>query len=238
MDETNSSKLSLLLEISALDAKVVHIKAERKGYEEKLNAAKSDLGKEEGAYFIRLKEFEERKARHDKELAWLKEEQEKLVARRKAATTLTTHKIQQAAERDIEAVNHQLHAKEEAMAGYKKELDLLEGGLHALRSQVETKRATFLAAEKALKELQDSFQEREARQQAERKRVVGLLDTETVRSYERLRGRFPGGVVAQVKSGGCLGCFMQVGPQATVQMLKGELVKCPGCGRFLAPAPE
>jgi predicted nucleic acid-binding Zn-ribbon protein len=52
--------------------------------------------------------------------------------------------------------------------------------------------------------------------------------------YNRVIARFPSDpIVDVVNRESCAGCFMKVGPQVAVQISRGDVVKCPGCGRIL-----
>ena len=57
--------------------------------------------------------------------------------------------------------------------------------------------------------------------------------------YSRIQSRFPQNPVVEViNRDTCAGCHIKLGPQAVVQIARGDVVKCPGCGRILSLPAE
>jgi predicted nucleic acid-binding Zn-ribbon protein len=67
---------------------------------------------------------------------------------------------------------------------------------------------------------------------AKQAQVIGNVQVLT--NYGRVVAKFPSDpIVDVVNRDSCAGCFMKLGPQVPVQISRGDVVKCPGCGRIL-----
>jgi predicted nucleic acid-binding Zn-ribbon protein len=70
---------------------------------------------------------------------------------------------------------------------------------------------------------------------AERTKLVDIMGQGAVlTTYNRIKDRFPSNPVVDVANrDSCAGCYMKLGPQVVVQISRGDVVRCPGCSRFL-----
>jgi len=64
--------------------------------------------------------------------------------------------------------------------------------------------------------------------------IHGTLDREIRGRYDLLRSRKPP-AVARIRNDACAMCMYTVPKQATIEMRRGRLVTCRGCGRWLYP---
>jgi predicted nucleic acid-binding Zn-ribbon protein len=68
----------------------------------------------------------------------------------------------------------------------------------------------------------------------ERKEILSKLSKTTVSSYERIRKKWSGIVIAEVEGGRCTACQIQLRPQYFQELRRGDqLMFCENCGRFL-----
>ena len=230
----NANLLKNLVLISKIDAFIAGVNSEKKKLADQLAAkrqclAASELSAKEKAHALR-----ERKLYYEREDLHLKESQQKLVERRKALTTLGSYKLQVAAEREIEAAARQLATQEERYVNTLDELDAYEA------AATEAKVA-FAAAQEDLKKLEEEAKETskvlEARLKeylAEREAMVPLIDQKSLALYNRVKDKYPMDAVVVFSRNVCSGCFLEIGPQVTLEIARGNaLVRCRGCGRIL-----
>jgi predicted nucleic acid-binding Zn-ribbon protein len=91
------------------------------------------------------------------------------------------------------------------------------------------------AFEKTAAENKADYDTQVAALQEERKQqALTIGNAQVLTVYNRTVSRFPTDpIVDVVNRDSCAGCFMKVGPQVAVQISRGDVVKCPGCGRIL-----
>jgi predicted nucleic acid-binding Zn-ribbon protein len=236
MGESNqNSVLSALVDLSKVDGRIAILKAV-------LNEVEAQRTKRAKAFETlhaekkrREDKLTEKKALSDKEDKAVKHERERINERRAALNSLNDYKIQQAATREIDFVSKQIGQREELLLELFREVEALEKQVEEVNEIVrgaEAEQASFdkkLAArvQEAESELETLSSERAAKTQH-------IEDKETLVIYDRLVSRFPSDpIVEVVNQESCAACFMKLGPQVPVQIARGDVVKCPGCGRLL-----
>lgn len=228
------SLLSLIIELGKIDGAIARVVAEKKRYEKELEGKRTALQRADLEVAARQKAFSEKQVRYKREESEIRDEQEKLVQRRKALSTLNNYKVQQSAEREIEAAARQLQLKEETLLNFLQEVDDYEKLLHKATAESDKLRQELAQLESDAKAAFVTLEERQASYEKDRAVVRPKVDAVSLRTYERLRARYPMDVVVELKGGSCIGCYMSVGPQVVVEITKGEkLVQCPGCNRLL-----
>ncbi|RMG41910.1 MAG: hypothetical protein D6719_07635 [Candidatus Dadabacteria bacterium] len=105
----------------------------------------------------------------------------------------------------------------------------------AVKEKLAEKTEELEKREIEIKEIFSTLEERQATHLKEREKIVEKIDKKQLEQYERVRERFPADAVVPLAAGdNCSGCFMHLGPQALVQIARGEeIVRCRGCGRIL-----
>ena len=235
MSEAHATLLANLVEISRVDAKLAQIRAERKKIETELVEKSNLLKRNEAALVLRSKAHTERNALYLKEEKRIREEREKLVARRKALHTLASYKLQQAAEKEIETASKALDAHDESTLKLLDEVEALAKEAGALQDAITSGKQHYQSFEKEAGGVLISLEERERRALDEKAALVKKVDAPSLSSYQRIQERYPGGAVVPIRNKDqCSGCFMQQVPQVMVQILRGDaVIKCRGCGRIL-----
>jgi len=234
MTEVKQNLLSALVLISKIDASLARLEAQRTSLESEITGHQAALKKAQLEQELKDKLLADKKARLQREEKSLKEEQEKLVARRKALTTFSNYKLQQAAEREIDHASRQLRVREEALLGVLEENEKLEEECKALASSTKSLTESLNKLTQEAKEAFSVFAGREKEYKQERAELVTKIDAAALAMYERIRERHPCDAVVAVKGQACAGCYIQVAPQLIVEIARGDtLVKCRGCGRIL-----
>ena len=236
MTERSGAPLRQLIALGKIDNALAGILAEKKRLAEKLSRKTTELRQAENALGTRHRSYADRKSRFDKEESAIKEEREKLIARRKALASLNNYKVQQSAEKEIEHANRQLSVREEALLAA---LEELEGSLSentGLEQTVSSVSSDKSAIESDIRETFPALEAREKELKKEREEISLHILPAYLQNYERIRSQYMGDSVVPVDSEhrSCTGCHMQIRPQVMVELHKGDkLVNCPGCGRIL-----
>lgn len=234
MTGENKNIISNLVLISKRDASLTRIAAEKKRLEKDLKDLRAQLKTAEGEREQKTRKLDDKKYKYQKEEHALRDESEKLVARRKSLTSLNNYKLQQAAEKEIEHASRQITLREEALLGVLGEVDVTEKECASLETLLSSIKEKYSKLESEAKDAFSALEDEEAKFLAEREELRKLLEPGVLSTYERVRERHPTDPVVAIKNLTCPGCFMQVVPQIVVQISRGDLlVKCRGCARIL-----
>jgi len=243
MSETPITLLASLIEISRLDALLAGIAAERRKLEKQLADRSAALQAAEGVAATKARVAAEREAHYQREERSLKDERQKLVDRRKAVATLSSYKLQQAAQREIDHATEGLDTHEEQVIKFLSEVESSKSAALTAQAGVANEREEVEALRRETAATLATLATREGDYKQARAGIAAQVDPAALTQYSRIASRYPANAVVKVNGSTCSGCFMQVGPQVLVQIARGQsLVRCPGCGRILcedsAPAQQ
>jgi len=227
--------LDKLIELSKVDVLLAQITLEKRKIDAELHARREAVKAQDQKREAKLRIVEERRVRYNREEKLVTGEKEKLVDRRKALTTLGSYKLQQAASKEIDYASKQLSTREEATLTLLQELSVLEKELQELEGVVLAIKGELEAFEKDAAHTLGSLAERATEYVGQRPALAAAVtQSQVLVHYDRVRHRYPlDPIVAVSEAQSCTGCRMKVGPQVFVQISRGEIVKCPGCGRLL-----
>jgi hypothetical protein len=236
----NQSSLEKLIEIGQLDAVLSRIAAEKTQIEDKLQTQKQALNKAHKTLQERKSAVQLKEGGIRKEEKRLKDEQLKLVERRKALATFTNYKLQQAAEREIEGVSKQLSTQESSIVSSMDSLDTLTTALSEAQEKYDKLSKEFTEYEEESTGTLTTLEDRFAEKSKLREELFSKIEDSLLRTYKRTQNRYPSDPLVAVKNNSCSGCFMQLPPQNLNELLAAQkLVQCRGCGRILfLPAEE
>jgi predicted nucleic acid-binding Zn-ribbon protein len=236
MTESQSQPvLPHLVQLSRLDGRIAVIQAQLKQIQTELVNRSQAINLISQKREARAKILADKKALVAREEKGVKLERDKINDRRRALGTLNNYKLQQAAEREIDFVSKQIGQREDLLLGLMRDVELIEKDLSDVDAGLNGQKDEFQAFEKTAKEQISDLTAQLASLQTERAeqaKVMGNVQALTL--YNRIVSRFPTDpIVDVINRDSCAGCFMKVGPQVPVQISRGDVVKCPGCGRIL-----
>lgn len=177
------------------------------------------------------------KLRREKEQV-LHEDGQKTMEKRMRMNRIKNIKELQALQREIDQI--------------KQNNTLLEEELIKVLEELEARTISLKAAEEELKKLEEEWAEKRKELEAQlsaielavveiastRKAIAAQLEGSLIERYELIFSRRGGMAVVAVSAGICQGCFMNIPPQLSNEIMKSERLNlCPSCHRILYYKP-
>jgi predicted nucleic acid-binding Zn-ribbon protein len=227
--------LPLLVKLSKLDSQIAILQAQLKKIEGEQKSRMQAVATVTQKREARAKILVDKKALVSREEKGIKLERDKINDRRRALGTLNNYKLQQAAEREIDYVSKQIGQREELLLGLMREVEVLEKEIAEVDTSLQGIKDELQVFEKTAGEnVADYTAQLTALQQERAQHAQSIGNAQALTLYNRIVTRFPTDpIVDVVNRVSCAGCFMKLGPQVPVQISRGDVVKCPGCGRIL-----
>jgi predicted nucleic acid-binding Zn-ribbon protein len=236
MAETQSVPvLPLLIQLSKLDSRIAILQVQLKQIDAEHKARSQAMATVMQKREARGRLLADKKALVAREEKGVKLERDKINDRRRALSTLNNYKLQQAAEREIDYVSKQIGQREDLLLGLMREVEVLEKELVDVDTSLQGMQDELAVFENTSGENVADYTAQLATLQGERtQQAQAVGNPQVLTLYNRIVSRFPTDpIVDVVNRASCAGCFMKVGPQVPVQISRGDVVKCPGCGRIL-----
>lgn len=234
MNQIPSPLIAQLQALSMVDIAIARTRADLQASGKKAEIHKQELAKKKLLLESMQKSFEEVQLKARGEERWLRDEQQKLVDRRKGLATLNDYKLQQAAEREIEKASYQLSVQEERLLAQLEKIEAQEKEIVALRLSVEQGQADLGKLEQDGRDELQALQSRLEEKSVERARLAAEVEPKALKEYDIVRQRYAMDPIVEVKGGTCHGCHMTVPKQLLVLIAKAEgLTRCRGCARIL-----
>ena len=227
-------KLSLLIQLQEIDAKIRTLVAQKNRLPEILATLElrrvsinDNLDKAQEALLAAQKDKRDR----DKDL---EAEVQKVVKLKERSAEIKNNKEYQALLKELEAAEQANKAVEDDILGLMEKIDAAAGQItaaeqrakeEAVEIQVEQKQheAAFAKVEEELKAIE-----------VERQKVIAHIPKPVLTQYQKLLGTKAGIAIAEARGESCSGCYMSIPPQVYVNVKKNEsIITCPNCGRIL-----
>jgi predicted nucleic acid-binding Zn-ribbon protein len=239
-DTQGPPALPVLIELGKLDVQIALLSAQKKKLEAEVASRKQVIVGHEGKRAARAKLLGEKKILCDREEKSTKHERDRINERRAALNTLNNYKLQQAAEREIDFVAKQIGQREDLLLGMMREIETMEKELADVDVIIKGLIDELAALEKESTETIQGIDAQLQTLNGDRASQAGTLaGQKCLIEYNRIKDRFPSNPIVEVlNKDSCAGCFMKLGPQVVVLVSRGDVVKCPGCGRILKLAAE
>jgi predicted nucleic acid-binding Zn-ribbon protein len=178
--------------------------------------------------------YKEAVSRHNLEDHRLKDEEAKIVERRKQLTALGGAKSAKLVERELDIATRVMETLEKSASEAAEEAERLTAELDDLKTKVEALEGDF---DEQTKEAESALQEANTELQGLEKTRNGLLaklDDRLKNLYRRVSKRYSGDAVAKAVEGACRSCYRALPAQTWNQVMAGNmLIQCPGCNRVM-----
>ncbi len=171
----------------------------------------------------------------------LKEEQAKIVERRKALSDLGGAKSAKLVEREIDIASRALQSLEERAIKSLDDVEVLEKEMALTKEAVSDLEQDFEAVNPKREDEISSLKKESSTLDKKRQKLLSNLEPRVRGLYERVTRRYSAGAVGIAMKQSCRSCYRSLPPQTYNQILAGNaLIQCPGCSRILVyrEAPE
>jgi predicted nucleic acid-binding Zn-ribbon protein len=234
-ESTPVATIDQIVELSKTDVLIAGLELQKKKFLGDVAGKKQALAGQGSNRASKQALLETKRALVAREEKAIKVERERINERRRALHG-TDYKVQQAMEREIEFVSKQVGQREDVLLGVMREVEILERDIAVLSESIEGGSSELSAFEaEALGEV-ETIEGRLKEYNEQRMTIVKLVGPTHpgLVAYNRVRTRYPlDPIVPIINRANCGGCHMSLGPQIIVQVSRGEVVKCAGCGRIL-----
>ncbi|HMO02007.1 MAG TPA: C4-type zinc ribbon domain-containing protein [Oligoflexia bacterium] len=229
--------LKEIYNLSQIDSQIARIRNERLQFEQKAKNIADALAKLQTEFNSQTTILKEKKFTYQKEEHRIRDEDAKLIARRKATSTLGNYKLQEAANKEIEHAARQLKLQEEQLIKSLLQIDELEKQTAATETKLIALKTQNNQIASEQQDTLTNLNQREQQCLAKRNQLASNIDQKLLQIYERVREKIDFNPVVSLNNNACTICFMKISPQNMMLITKGDqLVKCSGCGRILISA--
>jgi len=227
--------LQQLMDLQALDDRrgqvrggLERIPEQRSELEEARSEAEAGVGSAAEA----LQEAEADQRRAETEL----QDHEALVQRLEGQQPqVKTNEAYTALLHEIDAAREAISACETRILEAMETIESSRSRLAAAEALRDRERSRVAAAGKALDEEDASFRAQLTELDGQRETLVGSIDSGLIAQYDKVAKRLGSGV-ARVLHETCQGCRVNIPPQLSIELIRGEsLITCQRCKRILVP---
>lgn len=231
MKDTTSK---ILFSLAETDKSIEEAAAQRDQLERKMRSLAEDIQVSREQLVNSELQHREAQNRLALEEQRLREEEQKIVERRKQLTALGGVRSAKLIEREIDIASRSLESLEHNVSEATALTESLESQVKMLQEKVEQlereRENEAPGAEKALQEIGAKL----ADLQKEHDSLIDRIDERLRNLYRKVNTRYPGEAVALAKNGACRSCYRALPAQMYNQVMAGNrLIQCPGCSRIL-----
>ncbi len=139
-----------------------------------------------------------------------------------------------AIQREIESTRRMANTRTEEILKIKQAVEEAEGRLAGMNDSFAGVKTQADAERTRLANTQKKLEAKLGKLEDGRQDLKSQVETDTMRTYDRIRRRVGGLAFVAVSDGRCLACKMHVPHQTFVSLRKGEEIhSCESCGRLL-----
>lgn len=150
-----------------------------------------------------------------------------------------TNEQYRAFQNEIEFIEKEIRKAEDRILELMAESESLDGNVKKAEAALKEEKKSVEGEQKAARERTAQDQAQLEKLRAERTTAVAALPKPTAVTYERIKKKWGGVVIAEVISGRCSACQITLRPQYFQEVRRGDkLLTCESCGRFLFYNPS
>lgn len=227
-------KLPTLIELQALDLRILEVKEQERKLPSLFQAAESPL--QEITLLLQglTSEFDKSvKERRDRE-SDLEVHESQVAKLRARLTELKTNKEYQTHLFEIEMANKKKGAIEEQILLLMERVEKFQEEMKQGQAKAEESNRLFTEEKKRLDAMTAQYKKEMAELEDRRRTVTGALDTALLARYDKIRATRKDVAIAPIRNGICSGCRLQLPPQLVAEVKRSdELQTCSYCHRIL-----
>jgi predicted nucleic acid-binding Zn-ribbon protein len=243
-----SASSSVIIALAELDKSALSVLSRQVSIKDTLNKKTKALQEARARLQLAERELEGALADQGVHEERIKDEERKIIDRRKQLTALGGTKGAKMVERELDLSTRAIQGLEERAL---KAMELVEqrtGTVSTARAGVEQLERDFAEQTPQLESELREIEARFTQLQGKRSEVASQVEPSVFRLYERIKGKYPADAAVIASNNTCQGChrslpanlYQQVLllPETAYRVGQGNNhspVQCPGCNRILAP---
>jgi uncharacterized protein len=233
-----ANQSEMLLKLNSIDGSIVEKERNVKERKDVLEKVLKLYAKKSAVLESVQHELEKATEIHSTEERKLKEEEVKIVERRKQLTSLGGAKSAKLVERELDIAKRIMETLEQNVLEAISAMEELSGKRDILLKEVEELKEKRDSLQKEVDDLLSVSEKEIESLRKERKDILLTLDARLQMLYKRVESRYRGDAIALAESGSCRSCFRALPAQTFNQVIAGyNLIQCPGCSRILVHVP-
>ena len=227
-------QLPTLIELQALDLRILDVKEQERKLPSLFQAAESPLHELtvllQGLTADLDKSVKERRDRESD----LEAHESQVAKLRARLSELKTNKEYQAHLFEIEMANKKKGAIEENILLLMERIEKVQQEMTQGKVKAEEAQRSFTAEKQRLDALADQFKREMVDLDARRRALTGTLDSALLARYDKIKATRKDLAIAPIRNGICSGCRLQLPPQLVAEVKRSdELQTCSYCHRIL-----
>jgi hypothetical protein len=234
LGETLKDKISLLIQLQALDDEIEQISRRQAQGPLRIRELKDALDVAEAAFqkdFDQLEHLKKDRRRIEQDIQDLENKIEKSTTK---LYSIKSNKEYTAALKEIEDLKKVKFDTEDRVIQVMEEIEEIEKKSLEHKKRQPEMRARFEKAKAEIEKELTAMGQDLAELNGKRKTLIQSVDQDLLKRYQVLKDRRGGRAVSQVIAGVCQSCHMKVPPQKFNELIRGEsLLTCPHCHRIM-----
>lgn len=223
-----------LFALSETDREIQQFNNKKEELEAKRAALFADLSRSRDRLQQVESQFKEASSRQGVDEHRLKDEEAKIIERRKQLTALGGAKSAKLVERELDIASRVLETLEKTAMEAMENSERLNVEHVSLKDRVQELEMEFENTNQAAEKELSSIEKKLSSLESERESSLAKLDDRLRNLYVKVNTRYPGSAVALARSGACRSCYRSLPAQTFNQVMAGNLlIQCPGCSRIL-----
>ena len=239
MDEELKKKFDNLVKLQEVEIETASVQARLAGFPRLLTDLDARLKASESAVTLEAGRLSEIQQAYRVQEADAKEIQTRILKSEEKLRSVKTNKEYQSSLKEIDDLKRSLSAVEDRMIAHLDEMDQVEASVATKENEVKLLSREIEAEKEKIRQSAFSTQEQLDRLNAERAKIIAVIDPDLLKIYETVKQNSGGVAIAVVKNAVCLGCHVNLPPQMFHDLLHfDKLLVCPHCERLIYPATE
>ncbi len=239
MDEELKKKFDNLVKLQEVEIETASVQARLAGFPRLLTDLDARLKASESAVTLEAGRLSKIQQAYRVQEADAKEIQTRILKSEEKLRSVKTNKEYQSSLKEIDDLKRSLSAVEDRMIAHLDEMDQVEASVATKENEVKLLSREIEEEKEKIHQSAFSTQEQLDRLNAERAKIIAVIDPDLLKIYETVKQNSGGVAIAVVKNAVCLGCHVNLPPQMFHDLLHfDKLLVCPHCERLIYPATE
>lgn len=239
MDMKLKKTFDNLVKLQEVEIETASVQAQLAGLPRLLADLDARLTASEGAATLEAGRLSEIQQAYRVQEADAKVIQARIAKSEEKLRSVKTNKEYQSSLKEIDDLKTSLSAIEDRMIAHLDEMDQVAVSVATKEDEVKLLARDIEEEKGQIRRDAVSAQKQLDRLNAERARIIAVIEPDLLKTYESVKQNSGGVAIAVVKNAVCLGCHVNLPPQMFHDLLHfDKLLVCPHCERLIYPATE